>query len=70
MMGFKDVFTLFCACWKLYKEYATVNMTDAQWDSFVEQAMKMYHEQFKTVEFAKEMITAVINEIERINKGV
>lgn len=67
MMGFKDAFSVFCDCWKLYNQYATSDLRDVELQQFAEAAGKLsrkYHEDA----FAREIILAVINEIARIEK--
>lgn len=68
MMGVKDAFSLFCNCWELYRKYAVSDLGDEELQRFAYESgalSRKYHEDA----FAREVILAVVNEIDRKEKG-
>lgn len=63
MMNVTNGFHLFCDLWSLYRKYAGRKLTETELDAFREEA-KWIYDRYGTL-FAKEMLLAVINEIER-----
>lgn len=66
MMSVKNVFCLFCDCWKLYAKYAATDLNDEDLQQFVDEAQDLYHNKYSADEFAKDLIKAVVNEISMI----
>lgn len=66
-MKFLDAARLFRGCWELYRKYYGQKMSKELWDQFVEETELLY-QKFKKAPMAKELIMAVVNEIERIDK--
>lgn len=67
MMGFLKTAELFRNSWHLYRKYYSQKKNAEMWEQFVEEAEGLY-EKYGKQPFAKEMIMAVICEIERIDK--
>lgn len=68
MMKFLDAARLFRGCWELYRKYYGQSMNKELWEQFIAETEVLYQKCGKT-DMAKELILAVINEIERIDKG-
>ena len=65
MMGLKTVYSLFCDCWDLYRRYAVLdNFDDGMWDRFRDDIVRL-SQKYHAEPFAREVILAVANEIER-----
>lgn len=67
MMGFKSVFSLFCDCWKLYSKYATSSLDNEELQKFVDEATAISRK-YQEDAFARELVLAVINEIDRVER--
>lgn len=67
MMKFFDAAGLFRSCWVLYRSYYGQKMTKELWEELIEKADALY-QKYQKERFAMEMIMAVINEIERMDK--
>ena len=67
MMAVRKAFGLFCDCWHLYRKYITSELKDNDLDDFIRESGEIFrkHEQDP---FAKDLLLAVINEIERREK--
>lgn len=63
IMNFTDAYHILKDVWKLYKKYAARKLTDAELESFTVDAQMIY-EKYKAP-FAKDLILAVIEEINR-----
>lgn len=68
MMGFLEAAGLFKDSWKLYKKYFGQDKDRKMWEKLIEEAEEVYGIHGKQP-FAREMMAAVISEIERIDKG-
>lgn len=67
MMGFKSAFSLFCDCWELYSKYAVSNLSDEELQKFVDEATAISRK-YNEDKFARDVVLAVIDEIDRIEK--
>lgn len=63
-MSIKDVFGLFCDCWRLYRKYILRDLNDTNIDEYIVESGKIAKE-YKNDPFARDMIVSVTNEIER-----
>lgn len=63
IMSFRLAWQMFGEIWKLYKKYAVRKLTDEELEQFVLEASKI-HEKYK-YPFTRELVLAVIGEIER-----
>lgn len=68
MMGFLEAAGLFRDSWKLYKKYFGQDKDREMWERLIEETKEVYGIHGKQP-FAREMMVAVISEIERIDKG-
>lgn len=62
-MNFKDAFYMLQEVWNLYKKYTAQNLSEKEVEKFAAEIQQIY-EKYKT-SFAKEIVLAFINEIER-----
>lgn len=63
-MAFNDVFKLLQKTWNLYKRYAGAkHLTETQLDTFVKEVDDLYRE--CNSNFAKDILTALVLEVER-----
>ena len=62
-MNFKDAFYMLQEVWNLYKKYTAQNLSEKDVEKFAAEMQQIY-EKYKT-SFAKEIVLAFINEIER-----
>lgn len=67
MMFFMGAAKLFQDSWKLYRKYYGKEKSEAMWNQLVEEAEGLYRKYGKQP-FVREMIAAVISEVERIDK--
>lgn len=67
MMAVRVVFSLFCESWNLYRKYILTELNEDELDSFTEEADKIF-KKYDQTPMAKDLILAVINEIERKEK--
>ncbi len=68
MMFFLEAARLFGDSWGLYRKYYGQEKNREMWEQFVEEAKELYKKYGKQP-FAREIIVAVISEVERIDKG-
>ena len=64
MMAIRTVFHLFCDCWKLYREYITRELEENTLDDFIKESGEIFRK-YEQDPFTKDLLLAVINEIER-----
>ena len=64
IMSFIDASRLFTAAWKLYKKYALRKLDEKEAEVFIQEIHSVY-EKYSSSPFAKEILLAVINEIDR-----
>lgn len=67
MMGFLEAAKLFSDSWRLYRKYYGQEKNRKMWEQLVEEAEALYGKYGKQP-FAKEIMVAVVSEIERIDK--
>ena len=67
MMGFKAAFSLFCDCWRIYSKYAVSNLNDEELQKFADAATAISRK-YQEDAFARELVLAIINEIDRIER--
>ncbi|WP_333792027.1 hypothetical protein [Muricomes intestini] len=67
MMGFKDVFSLFCGSWNLYRKFAVSDLGDKELQEFADQATALSRK-YNEDKFARDVVLAVIDEIDRIER--
>lgn len=67
MMAIRTVFNLFCDSWHLYRKYVLSPLTEKELDAFVQESGEIFR-RYKQDPFAKELLLAVTNEIERKEK--
>lgn len=65
-MELKKINNLFNDCYKLYKYFSQTELNDNDLLKFVESADVIY-KRYNT-DFAKEMLVAVVNEIDRVER--
>lgn len=66
IMGFREVARMFGDIWSLYKGYAVRRSDETELEKFMDQVSAVY-EKYKAP-FAKEILLAVVGEIERTVK--
>ena len=64
MMAVRTVFNLFCDSWQLYRKYITSELKDKDLDDFVKESGELF-QKYGQDPFAKDLLLAVTNEIER-----
>ena len=67
MMAVGTVFRLFCDCWQLYRKYITRELEEKALDDFIEESGELFRK-YGQDPFAKDLLLAVTNEIERKEK--
>ena len=67
MMGFLEAADLFHGAWKIYRQYFGSDMSKEDWDRLIAEIDQIY-EKCRKEEFAKDILVAVINEIERMDR--
>ena len=67
MMGFLEAADLFQEAWKIYRKYFGSDMSKEDWDRLVAETNQIY-EKCRKEEFAKDILVAVTNEIERMGR--
>lgn len=67
MMVFMEAARLFQDSWKLYRKYYGEEKSEAVWNQLIEEAEGL-HAKYGKQPFARELIAAVISEVERIDK--
>lgn len=66
-MELKTIYHLFSECWKFYKKYHDRQFDEAIWEQVLKDGRALHVKYQKSV-FAREMILAVISELERIDR--
>lgn len=64
MMAVKTVFNLFCDSWHLYRKYILRKLNEKDLDEFVRESGELF-QKYDQDPFAKDLLLAVTNEIER-----
>lgn len=64
MMAVRRVFNLFCDSWYLYRKYITRELEENTLDDFIKESGEIFRK-YEQDPFAKDLLLAVINEIER-----
>lgn len=67
MMGFLEAAGLFRDSWRLYRKYYSQEKSKEMWNLLIEEAEGMYGK-YRKQPFVREILVAVISEIERIDK--
>ncbi len=67
MMAVRTVFNLFCDCWQLYRKYITKALNEDDLDRFIQESGNLFRKYGKDP-LAKDLLLAVTNEIERMEK--
>ena len=67
MMAVRTVFNLFCDSWQLYRKYITRELEEKTLDDFIKKSGELFRK-YEQDPFAKDLLLAVINEIERKEK--
>ena len=68
MMAIRTAFQLFCDCWHLYRKYILRTANEEVLEQFKTDADQIYAK-YRQEPMAKEMLLAVINEVERKEKA-
>lgn len=64
MMAIRMVFNLFCDSWNLYQKYILKELRENDLDEFIQESGELFRK-YDQDPFAKELLLAVSNEIER-----
>ena len=64
MMAVKTVFNLFCDSWQLYRKYIAKALNTDDLDGFIQESGDLF-QKYGQDPFAKDLILAVTNEVER-----
>lgn len=64
MMAVRTAFQLFCDCWHLYRKYILRTANEGALEQFKKETEEIYT-RYKQEPMAKEMLLAVIGEVER-----
>lgn len=64
MMAFRTVFNLFCDSWKLYRKYILTELNEKDLEKFTQESGEFFRK-YGQEPFAKDLLLAVTNEIER-----
>lgn len=67
MMAIRTVFSLFCDSWHLYRKYILKDLGDKDLDEFIQESGEIFRK-YKQSPFAKDMLLAVTNEIDRVER--
>ena len=65
MMAVRTVFSLFCDSWYLYRKYILSKLNEKDLDEFIRESGELFQE-YEQDPFAKDMLLAITNEIDRI----
>lgn len=65
MMAVRTVFNLFCDSWYLYQKYILSELNEKDLDEFIRKSGELF-QKYKQDPFAKDLLLAVTNEIERM----
>ena len=63
----RQYFDIYTACWKLFRKYSAPVDSDAFWDGLISDADRIA-KNFGNTEFAKKIIVATADEIEKLCK--
>ena len=66
-MAVRTAFQLFCDCWNLYRKYILRTANEETLERFKKETEEIYAK-YEKEPMAKEMLLAVINEVERKEK--
>ncbi|HIZ74931.1 MAG TPA: hypothetical protein H9723_06790 [Candidatus Mediterraneibacter stercoravium] len=66
MMEVKTVFNLFCDSWHLYRKYI-LKQNEKALDEFIQESGELF-QKYERDPFAKDLLLAVTNEVERKEK--
>lgn len=64
MMAFRTVFNLFCDSWKWYRKYILTELNEKDLEKFTQESGEIFRK-YGQEPFAKDLLLAVTNEIER-----
>ena len=64
MMAVRTVFNLFCDSWHLYRKYILSKLNEKVLDDLIQESEELF-EKYAQDSFAKDILLAVTNEIER-----
>lgn len=64
MMEVRTVFNLFCDSWQLYRKYIVKALNEDNLDGFIQESGDLFRK-YGQDPFAKDLLLAVTNEIER-----
>lgn len=67
MMSVRTVFSLFCDSWHLYRKYILSKLNEKDLDEFIQESGGLF-QKYGQDPFAKDLLLAVTNEIERMEK--
>ncbi len=65
MMAVRTVFNLFCDSWQLYRKYISKALNEDDLDRFIQESGELF-QKYEQDPFAKDVLLAVTNEIERM----
>lgn len=65
MMAVRTVFNLFCDSWYLYRKYILSKLNEKDLDEFIRKSGELF-KKYEQDPFAKELLLAITNEIERM----
>lgn len=68
MMAVRTVFSLFCDSWNLYRKYILSKLNETDLDEFIRESGELF-KKYEQDPFAKDLLLAVTNEIERKEKN-
>ena len=63
-MAVRTVFNLFCDCWHLYRRYILRGLDEKDLDEFIRESGELFRK-YEQDPFAKDLILAATNEVER-----
>lgn len=66
-MAVRTVFNLFCDSWHLYRKYILSKLNEKDLDEFIQESEELF-QKYERDPFAKDMLLAITNEIERKEK--
>ena len=64
MMAVRTVFHIFCDSWQLYRKYISKALNEDDLDGFIQESGDLFRK-YGQDPFAKDLLLAVTNEIER-----
>ncbi len=64
-MAVRTVFNLFCDSWHLYRKYILSKLNEKVLDDFIQESEELF-EKYARDSFAKDILLAVTNEIEKM----